>query len=117
VNVHLLAMSDLDPEAKTLVIIRRHQPGRPGGRKAASRGKHTGTAGLPAGAQDPLARARRLIRRNGRPLRPRSWWSEMNLGQYVREIQRLLPGKQVRFFGQMNGDLIKPEQIQEVIDK
>jgi 2-oxoglutarate ferredoxin oxidoreductase subunit alpha len=40
---------------------------------------------------------------------------EMNMGQYVREIRRLLPGKQVDFFGQMNGDLIKPEQIREVI--
>jgi len=40
---------------------------------------------------------------------------EMNLGQYVREIERLLPGKQVVFLGQMNGELIKPGQIQEVI--
>jgi 2-oxoglutarate ferredoxin oxidoreductase subunit alpha len=40
---------------------------------------------------------------------------EMNMGQYVREIRRLLPGKQVDFLGQMNGDLIKPEQIREVI--
>lgn len=41
---------------------------------------------------------------------------EMNLGQYVREIRRLLPGKEIRFLGQMNGDLIKPAQIQEVLD-
>jgi len=40
---------------------------------------------------------------------------EMNLGQYVREIERLLPGKNVAFFGQMNGNLITPEQIMEVI--
>ena len=40
---------------------------------------------------------------------------EMNMGQYVREIRRLLPGKTVDFFGQMNGNLIKPEQIREVI--
>lgn len=40
---------------------------------------------------------------------------EMNLGQYVREIERLLPGKKVDFIGQMNGELIKPGQIQEVI--
>jgi 2-oxoglutarate ferredoxin oxidoreductase subunit alpha len=40
---------------------------------------------------------------------------EMNMGQYVREIQRLLPGKTVDFLGQMNGNLIKPEQIREVI--
>ncbi len=40
---------------------------------------------------------------------------EMNMGQYVREIRRLLPGKTIDFFGQMNGNLIKPEQIREVI--
>ena len=41
---------------------------------------------------------------------------EMNLGQYVREIQRALPGRDIRFLGQMNGELIKPRQIQEVLE-
>jgi len=41
--------------------------------------------------------------------------SEMNLGQYVREIRRLLPDKTVVFTGQMDGELVKPDQIQEVI--
>ena len=41
--------------------------------------------------------------------------AEMNLGQYVREIQRLLPGKTVAFAGGMNGELIKPGQIMEVV--
>jgi 2-oxoglutarate ferredoxin oxidoreductase subunit alpha len=41
--------------------------------------------------------------------------AEMNLGQYVRELQRLLPDKQVGFFGQMNGELIKPTQIMDLI--
>jgi 2-oxoglutarate ferredoxin oxidoreductase subunit alpha len=40
---------------------------------------------------------------------------EMNLGQYVREIERALPDKEVHFFGQMNGSLITPRQIKEVI--
>jgi 2-oxoglutarate/2-oxoacid ferredoxin oxidoreductase subunit alpha len=40
--------------------------------------------------------------------------AEMNLGQYVREIQRLLPGKEVVFIGEMNGELIKPGHIMEV---
>lgn len=40
---------------------------------------------------------------------------EMNLGQYVREIQRILPDKKVHFFGQMNGKLITPHQIKEAI--
>ena len=41
---------------------------------------------------------------------------EMNVGQYVREIERLLPGKELRFIGRMNGNLITPGHIQEVID-
>lgn len=41
--------------------------------------------------------------------------AEMNLGQYVRELQRLLPDKKIDFLGQMNGELIKPGQIMEVV--
>jgi 2-oxoglutarate ferredoxin oxidoreductase subunit alpha len=40
---------------------------------------------------------------------------EMNLGQYVREIERVLPDKSVVFYGQMNGELISPSQIKKVI--
>jgi 2-oxoglutarate ferredoxin oxidoreductase subunit alpha len=36
---------------------------------------------------------------------------EMNLGQYVREIERLAGGIPVHFFGQMNGELITPASI------
>jgi 2-oxoglutarate ferredoxin oxidoreductase subunit alpha len=41
---------------------------------------------------------------------------EMNLGQYVREIERILHGKAVDFCGQMDGRLITPAQITEAID-
>ena len=40
---------------------------------------------------------------------------EMNLGQYVAEIRRILPNRKVDFFGQMDGRLITPQQIEEVI--
>jgi 2-oxoglutarate ferredoxin oxidoreductase subunit alpha len=40
---------------------------------------------------------------------------EMNLGQYVREIERVLPDKHVTFFGQMNGKLITPAQIERTV--
>jgi 2-oxoglutarate ferredoxin oxidoreductase subunit alpha len=40
---------------------------------------------------------------------------EMNLGQYNREIQRLLPDKKIDCLGQMNGNLLSPEQIMEVV--
>ena len=42
--------------------------------------------------------------------------AEMNLGQYVREIQRLLPEKEIALVGQMNGELIKPAQIMEEVE-
>jgi 2-oxoglutarate ferredoxin oxidoreductase subunit alpha len=40
---------------------------------------------------------------------------EMNMGQYVREIERLLPDKQIDFHGQMNGELIAPWEMVEVL--
>jgi len=40
---------------------------------------------------------------------------EMNLGQYVHEIQRVLHDKEITFYGQMNGELITPDQIEEVV--
>ncbi len=40
---------------------------------------------------------------------------EMNLGQYVREIERTLKEKKIRFLGQMDGELIKPSRIKEMI--
>jgi 2-oxoglutarate ferredoxin oxidoreductase subunit alpha len=41
---------------------------------------------------------------------------EMNLGQYVNEVKRLLPGIRVDFCGQMDGRLITPQQIKEAVD-
>lgn len=55
-----------------------------------------------------------LIREKASPYR-RVVMAEMNLGQYVRELQRVLPGKQIDFLGRMNGELIKPGQIMERI--
>jgi len=41
---------------------------------------------------------------------------EMNLGQYVREIERILPDKTIEFLGQMDGRLISPNQIAKALD-
>ena len=41
---------------------------------------------------------------------------EMNLGQYVNEIRRILSGKTIDFYGQMDGVLIPPSRIMEVIE-
>lgn len=40
---------------------------------------------------------------------------EMNLGQYIREIQRICADKAISFWGQMNGELITPAQIREAV--
>ncbi len=40
---------------------------------------------------------------------------EMNLGQYVREIERLAGEVPVRFYGRMNGELISPETMVEKV--
>ncbi len=55
-----------------------------------------------------------LLREKARPFR-RIVVFEMNLGQYVREIRRVLGDKTVEFFGQMDGVLISPRKIVEVI--
>ncbi len=41
---------------------------------------------------------------------------EMNLGQYVEEIRKIVPPSRLRFYGQMNGLLISPRKIMEVIE-
>jgi 2-oxoglutarate ferredoxin oxidoreductase subunit alpha len=41
--------------------------------------------------------------------------AEMNQGQYLREIQRVLPDREIRGLGRMNGNLISPRQIKEVV--
>ena len=41
---------------------------------------------------------------------------EMNLGQYKREIKRILPRKPVDFYGQMDGRLITPVRIKEAVN-
>lgn len=55
-----------------------------------------------------------LIRTAAGPVR-RVVVLEMNLGQYVREVERILPDKKIDFFGQMDGRLISPQQISEVV--
>lgn len=40
---------------------------------------------------------------------------EMNLGQYVREIERFRGSTDIEFFGKMNGELITPEEICRVV--
>ncbi len=55
-----------------------------------------------------------LIRQKARDAK-RVVVAEMNLGQYLREIQRICCGRQVEFIGTMNGNLISPARIEEVL--
>ena len=47
---------------------------------------------------------------------PRVLVVEMNLGQYVREIERLSGAVPVEFFGKMNGELITPDEIMRCLE-
>ncbi|MGA6927622.1 MAG: pyruvate flavodoxin/ferredoxin oxidoreductase [Desulfosarcina sp.] len=103
---------DLDPQANTLVVAYGVTARAARVAVAACR-----AAGQPVSLLIPKTLwpvPRRLIVDTATPY-DRIVVVEMNMGQYVREIQRLLPGKSIDFLGQMNGNLIKPAQIREVI--
>ncbi|MDM8525161.1 transketolase C-terminal domain-containing protein [Desulfococcaceae bacterium HSG8] len=56
-----------------------------------------------------------LIRRAAENVR-RVVVAEMNLGQYAREVERILKDKTVECFAQMDGRLITPGRIKEVVN-
>ncbi len=58
----------------------------------------------------------KLIKEKAAPYR-RIIVIEMNLGQYVKEIERIFASenKKIEFYGQMNGEMITPDRIKEVI--
>lgn len=41
--------------------------------------------------------------------------TEINPGQYIKELRKLLPDKKINFPGQMNGETIKPDRNMEII--
>ncbi len=102
----------VEPEADTLVVA--HGITTRAARAAVKRLKENGrpTSLLVLKTLWPVPEA--LICEKAAPCR-RVVAAEMNLGQYVGEIRRLLPGKEVAFTGEMNGELIKPGQIMEVV--
>ena len=103
---------DIDPAADTLLVA--YGVTARAARVAVARCR---AAGKPISLLTPKTLwpvPERLIKETAAPCK-RVVVVEMNTGQYVREIHRLLPGKTIDFFGQMNGNLIKPEQIREVI--
>lgn len=103
---------DLDPAAKTLVVA--YGVTARAARVAVAACRATGKAVSLFTPKTLWPVPERLIKDVAAPYK-RIVVVEMNMGQYIREIQRLLPGKQIDFLGQMNGNLIKPEQIRKVI--
>ncbi|GAB4255655.1 MAG: 2-oxoacid:acceptor oxidoreductase subunit alpha [Deferrisomatales bacterium] len=104
--------SALQPGADTLVLTygASGRAARQACRELAAEGLPTSLAVLktlwpvPEGAIRALAReARRVL------------VVELNLGQYVHEVQRVLPRHRVELLGQMNGTLITPTQIKEAV--
>ncbi len=86
-------------------------------RAAAEAGRRLTAAGRPVSALAlktlwpvPEAAIRKAAERMRRVL-----VVEMNLGQYVHEITRVLPGVHVDFYGQMDGRLITPDAITEAL--
>jgi 2-oxoglutarate ferredoxin oxidoreductase subunit alpha len=112
VDEFTLFEQDLDPEADTLLIAYGVTV-----RAARAAVAQSRAAGKPISLLAPKTLwpvPEKLIVEKARAY-SRVVMVEMNMGQYVREVQRLLPGKKIEFFGQMNGNLIKPEQIGEVL--
>jgi 2-oxoglutarate/2-oxoacid ferredoxin oxidoreductase subunit alpha len=103
---------DLDPQAGTLVVAYGVTARAARVAVAASRAAGKSVSLLIPKTLWPVPE--RLIR-DAAAAHDRVVVVEMNMGQYVREVRRVLPGKPVIFLGQMNGNLIKPEQIREVI--
>lgn len=101
-----------EPEAKTLLIT--YGVTSRAARCAAARLKAAGTAVSTLVLKTLWPIPEGLIRKAAASY-GRIVVVEMNMGQYVREIQRVLCGHRIDFFGQMNGKLITPEQIEEVI--
>ena len=98
-----------EPGAETILLTATGSPpGLPGRRSGTCRaqGKKISLLVL----KTPLARlAEETIAREAASRTRRVLVAEMNTGQYVREIRRILPGKQViEFLGRMNGQLITP---------
>jgi 2-oxoglutarate ferredoxin oxidoreductase subunit alpha len=103
---------DLDPTAKTLVVA--YGVTARAARTAIGTCRAAGKAVSLFIPKTLWPVPERLIKATAAPYE-RIVVVEMNMGQYVREILRLLPGKQIDFLGQMNGNLITPPQIREVI--
>lgn len=104
--------ADLDPEADTLVITYGVTARAVGQAVAVAREKGRALSLLILKTLWPVSET--LIQ-EALAAHKRAVVVEMNMGQYVREIERLAGSTQVDFYGQMDGNLIHPSRIGEVI--
>ena len=104
--------SDLQPEAETLVIAYgvTARAARQAVRAERAEGNPASLLILKTLWPVPEAAIRDAVGNHAEVL-----VVEMNLGQYVNEIRRVVRDREVRFFGTMDGNLVTPAQIRESI--
>jgi 2-oxoglutarate ferredoxin oxidoreductase subunit alpha len=112
VDSYSFHVADLDDGAATLVLAYgvSARAARQAVREVRDQGRAVSLVILKTLWPVPEALIRQMARGHGRVL-----VVEMNLGLYTREIQRVLGGHQVEHVGRMDGVLIKPAKIKEVI--
>lgn len=104
--------SDLDPNADTLVIA--YGVSARAVRQAVAKRREAGAA-LSLLVLKTLWPIPETVLRTHLAAHRRAVVVEMNMGQYVREIERLAGDTQVSFYGQMDGNLLHPSRIGEVL--
>ncbi|MBN2114369.1 MAG: pyruvate flavodoxin/ferredoxin oxidoreductase [Acidimicrobiia bacterium] len=107
-----MAAADLDPRAETLVVSYGVTAGaaREAVRRSRAGGAPLSSVVLQTLWPVPEATLRRAATGVRRVLVP-----ELNLGQYRREVERVLPGMDVSGLNRVDGEMITPEQILEAV--
>jgi 2-oxoglutarate ferredoxin oxidoreductase subunit alpha len=105
-----LVEEDLDPVAETLVVAYGITAGavRAASRRARAEGRPFSSLVLKTLWPVPEAALRRTAASAARVL-----VAELNLGQYRRELERVLPGVVVQGLNRVDGEMITPDQILE----
>jgi 2-oxoglutarate ferredoxin oxidoreductase subunit alpha len=104
--------ADIDPEADTLVITYGVTARAVRQAIVAAREKGRALSLLTLKTLWPVSET---LLRETLAAHARALVVEMNMGQYVREIERLASGTTVDFYGKMDGNLLHPSDIEEAL--
>jgi len=107
-----MAQPDLDPGADTLVVSYGVTAGAV--REAVRRARATGLALSSLVLQSLWPVPENALRGAAAGVR-RVLVPELNLGQYRLEVERVLPGAEVRGLNRVDGEMITPDQIMEAV--